>query len=145
MATQYYDELSPDLKDGNSPMIPLTTSQYVDLVQRFLRNCTSATLVVDALDESHDASEFIEWLTILTRQAFNLNIIVTSRYEPALEMHLTEPVGCQVSLVEHMQPDIDIYLQNELRRRVASRAMKFREPGLQIKILRAIKAKTHGM
>lgn len=145
MATQYYDELSPDLKDVSSPMIPLETSQYVNLVQRFLANCISPTLVVDALDECRDASNFIEWLTILTSRASNLNLIVASRYEPELEIYLTKRVEYQVSLGENMQPDIDIYIQNELRRRVTSRAIKFREPGLDDKILSAIKEKTHGM
>lgn len=144
-AAQAYDELKSSQKDPDSPLIPLTSFQYIKLIQELLGNWPSTNLVVDALDEANEASNFIEGLSSITRGVSNLKILVTSRYEAELVRSLEPIVKYQISLVDHMQNDIEMYLMTEIERRVASGAIKFREPGLDIEIFNAIKHRTDGM
>jgi hypothetical protein len=96
-------------------------------------------LVVDAVDECVNLSEFVDGLSELSKS--NIRVLMTSRHDLSSRQAISKIARSSMSLVEHMATDIDVYLRGEVAARLAAGSMKLRDSSLADQIVAAVKKK----
>jgi hypothetical protein len=116
-------DLSMDLKDVNESLDPSSHNQnamvLMPLMEKLLAKFSHMYLVIDALDEALDQSEFVKTIEHIShRHANGLHILVTSRRNPSLERLLECALG-NGSVVqitnEAVDRDIQAYTHSRIR------------------------------
>ncbi|RFU27044.1 hypothetical protein B7463_g9317, partial [Scytalidium lignicola] len=145
IARYWRDMQSNNVSGPNAVAKPLTSSEYIALIQQLCSQWTSVSLVVDAMDECTNLDVFMSGLTALSSNESNIRLLLTSRHDVEFK-RVIEPIATyEVPLNEHMSVDIDSYLRAEIKNRITSRQLKLKHPGLEISIVNALKKKADGM
>jgi len=131
----------------------LLTAEYLALLKKLSRNWNKLLILVDALDECQEMDkleEFAEGLKSLCSHqdhggATNIQVLVTSRNGWDIERKMASLVTTQFSLMANVQSDIDLYLKEEVGRRLKSGELKLRKQELAQHIISVLKEKAEGM
>jgi hypothetical protein len=123
---------------------PLSTSEYISFINQVCLKWASVSLIVDALDECSGLGSFVSGLKNILGGS-NVRILLTSRYDVDIR-RLLEPIAdYQISMMENMFNDIETYLITEIKRRIAHGTLKFKQMGLDARIVAALIEKADGM
>lgn len=121
----------------------LSTADYMDLIKQMCSHWMRVNLVVDALDECVNLSEFVDGLSELSKS--NIRLLMTSRHDLSSRQAISQIARSSMSLVEHMATDIDAYLREEIATRLATGSLKLRDSSLAGQIVVAVKMKANGL
>lgn len=102
------------------------------------------SLVVDAIDECSELDTLVDGIDRLTEDS-NIKLLVTSRHEIELIRAISPLADCKIAVSEHMEEDIQIYLASEVQSRIYRKLLKFRQSGLDVLIVEALKKNADGM
>jgi hypothetical protein len=107
-----------------------------------------AFFVLDGLDEcGHSvAKEVIRYLRIM-QENFNLHVCVSLRLDPnkLLRYPPDQFVQCTVTAIPSENPDIDVFIEQELENRIQSNELIVGNPGLILDIRDSLMAGSQGM
>ena len=126
----------------------LTDADYIDLIKAMLAYFRKVIVVVDALDESVQAPEISEAFGKFRNPALittEILIFVTSREEIKIERLIAPLVTNKLCLSSRTEADIRRYVAAEVDRRIDSRSLKLRDPGLATEIVRSLVDSTGGL
>jgi len=144
-ANAWREERHPTSKNRSKPIVqPLTTSEYIELVQRLCRCWKKVCLVVDAVDECSELTTFVNGLESLRKDS-NIKLLLTSRHDIELIRAISPISGYKIAVTEHMQEDIQTYLASEVQSRIAHGSLKFKQKDLDLLIVDALKKNADGM
>lgn len=139
------DEKNPSLKRRPKSLLqPLTISEYIRLIRFVCRQWQTVSLVVDAIDECSELDTLVDGIDRLTEDS-NIKLLVTSRHEIELIRAISPLADCKIAVSEHMEEDIQIYLASEVQSRIYRKLLKFRQSGLDVLIVEALKKNADGM
>lgn len=113
------------------------------LIKQMCSHWMRVNLVVDALDECVNLSEFVDGLSELSKS--NIRLLMTSRHDLSSRQAISQIARSSMSLVEHMATDIDAYLREEIATRLATGSLKLRDSSLAGQIVVAVKMKANGL
>jgi hypothetical protein len=126
----------------------LTKEDYIDLMKAILTKFRRLIVVVDALDESVEATQFCEAFSELLSPApsnTNVLILVTSREEINSERLLAPLATSKLSLADKTKADIRTFVSDEVDRRIRSRTLKLRNSALKTEIVRSLVDRADGL
>lgn len=139
------DEKNPSLRRRPKSLLqPLTISEYIRLIRFVCRQWQTVSLVVDAIDECSELDTLVDGIDRLTEDS-NIKLLVTSRHEIELIRAISPLADCKIAVSEHMEEDIQIYLASEVQSRIYRKLLKFRQSGLDVLIVEALKKNADGM
>jgi hypothetical protein len=126
----------------------LTELEYINLMKAILIKFRRLVVVVDALDESVEASKFSETFAEILRfdrNNTNVFILVTSREDVNSERLLGPLAVSRLSLTDRTKADIRTYVSAEVDWRIRSRTLKLRDHALQTEIVDSLVARADGL
>lgn len=126
----------------------LTEQEYIKLMKAILIKFRRLVVVVDALDESTEASKFSKTFAEIMgfdQNKTNVFILVTSREDVNSERLLTPLAMSRLSLTGRTEADISTYVSAEVDRRIRSRTLKLRDHALQTEIVGSLVARADGL
>ena len=126
----------------------LTTADYVKLIKAMLAYFRRVVVVVDALDESVEATEISQAFEELLKPALiptKILILVTSRPNINIERLVAPLATSKLSLSSRTRTDIRKYVTAEIDRRIGSRNLKLRDPGLATEIVHSLVDRPDGL
>lgn len=138
-----YHEATRAVNGGNMAAQRLSMADYMKLVKQMCSHWKRVNLVVDALDECENLSEFLDGLSELSKS--NIKLLVTSRQDLSSTEAISQIACSSLSLVEHMTADIDAYLRGEIAARLNTGSLKLRDSGLAGRIVVVLKKKADGL
>jgi hypothetical protein len=123
----------------------LSIYEYISLIKQLCFIFDTVFMVVDALDECADRSDFLDGLMSFLKEKGKFKLLLTSRQEVDLD-RLIDPIAShRLPLKDYMGSDIKSYLSAELRTRIEEGALKLGRESLIADIAAAIEKKADGM
>jgi hypothetical protein len=132
---------------------PLSTSEYVPLIESLVSQLEQDLLIVDALDEAPEKDAFVEILKRLstaetapaaqgtaTAKA-RMKILVTSRLDLSLERNLRSLCHSRLHLDETAHEGLNFFVESEIQARITSKKLKVRDKTLLTQISNTIKCR----
>jgi hypothetical protein len=127
----------------------LTDDRYMKIIKDVLVDFRRVLIVVDALDESLEEQAFAQAFSdLLQTKADNstvIQVILTSREDLNVERSIKAIATSSLSLSNHMEDDIRVYISSEVRGRLQSKKMKLADPDLADKIVRSLVERPEGV
>ena len=117
-------------KRASSGRIP-SPSEYLTLIVSFLGEFDEVSIIVDALDEAAEGDDIMDALIkIRAKKGIPIRVIFSSRFDIRIERKYTNNWWYRVMLAENTRDDIELYVEEELTRRVNKAAIKLRNRDL---------------
>ena len=117
-------------KKMSSGRIP-NPSEYLTLIMSFLSEFEEVSIIVDALDEAAEGDDIMDALIkIRARKNIPIRVLFSSRFDIRIERKYTNIRWYRVVLAENSRDDIELYVEEELTRRVNKAAIKPRNRNL---------------
>lgn len=126
----------------------ITVAEYVSLLRIMSLRFTQTFVVVDALDECLEEDVFVEGLRALISDGTdgtNVQIVVTSRNDLNIERLLLPLTTFNLPLRGSVEEDVRAFVCGEMQRRIHSRKLKLRDPGLANVILNTLVDRAEGL
>jgi hypothetical protein len=138
-----YHEATRAVNGGNMAAQRLSMADYMKLVKQMCSHWMRVNLIVDALDECVNLSEFVDGLSELSKS--NIRLLMTSRHDLSSREAISQIACSSMSLVKHMATDIDAYLRGEVAARLNTGSLKLRDSSLAGQIVVILKRKADGL
>ena len=126
----------------------IMVAEYISLLRIISLRFTRTFVVIDALDECSEGDVFVEGLRALVSEGndgTNIQIVVTSRNDINLERLLLPLTTMELSLRGSVGEDVRAFVGGEMERRIKSRKLKLRDPGLTDVILNTLVDRADGL
>lgn len=126
-----------------------SSDEYINLLKWISLRWGRILVVINALDESAEPSNFIQKLHELTVStavvSTTIQVLVTSREDLSLEREFQPLCTSDISLMENMGTDISQYITSEVKFRMARGLLKLRNRSLADRIIPELEEQAEGM
>ena len=112
------------------------------VLRRMIRRFTSVSLLVDGVDECHEATTVTDALESLASETPGVRIVIFSRKETAMEPILGSFV--QVSIAAESR-DLRLYVPAQIELRTRLRKLRIKDPNVKDKIIDTLVNEADGM
>ena len=118
------EEAVDSYDDSNTLLAVQSASELLELLKRMFRTFTDVAILIDGLDECHDAGEVSEGILDLKFEGVSVHTLVFSRHETNIEPFLID--FHHVKIAAESQ-DLRLYVPAQIEERVRRRKLRIRD------------------
>ncbi|RYP16581.1 hypothetical protein DL765_005042 [Monosporascus sp. GIB2] len=131
---------------GNDMKRTVTLQTYLNLFTTWIQKFSTFSVVIDALDECSEPSEFVKGLEYLVSlETVVVRILVTGRNDYSLQRLLGVLTTHYISLERNVGGDIKAFVTDEVNSRIQARRLKVRSHTLKDLIIDALSRGAQGI
>lgn len=112
------------------------------ILRKMIRRFTSVSILIDGVDECHEATTVTDALSSLARDTPGVRLVIFSRKETVMEPFLGDFV--QVSIAAESQ-DLRLYVPAQIESRTRLRRLRIKDPNVKDEIIATLVNKADGM